>query len=905
MSTNQTTVQKKRVVILGSSPLPFENTKKTYASGIRTWHFTLAAKEANCDVMIIGYRIPSAYVEELPEIKFMQVDGIDYYNVDGPIFENKDWLLEKINAFNPDCIIGVNTHPSSVVAKLNLPIPFWADLNGSVMAEAQAKAYVYDDDKYLNHFFKMESQALSKADIFSTVSEAQGFSLIGELGVWGRLNKNSMGYRMVRVIPNTVDSKKLEHTKNVIRGQLVHDSEFVVLYSGGYNTWTDVDTLFHGLEKAMEKNPKLIFVSTGGEIFGHDELTYEHFKELILKSKFKDRFHLCGWVPSNDLPNYYLEADLGINSDKFSYEAILGARTRVLDWLRVPMTFISTPLSEVTNYLIQNQLAFGFREGDPDDLAEKLVQISSNPKELEKIKSKLKKIVSEEFTSKYTFREFREWVKNPIHSPDHNKMVELVSNSSENPLPKVKSGPALERMAFSSWPKIFSILQFLHLSKHEKKIKKFGAKVAIREKLPIYRANFIDVDLPEMKQEGKYIIPIVVKNIGNVEWKNHLESINAVNFSYIWKDKDGNVILKNEERTPLPLSVKSGKKIKLDVMVTAPQEPGEYILEIDLLKEKEFWFSEVNSQPFTSSVNVKKNKQITAELPKASVIVVGYNSEKYISECIDSILDSEYPDLEILVVDNASKDKTVEILRKYGDKIKLFQSKDNLGFAGGNNLGIKNSKGDVIIMINPDAFVTKNYLKNMILPLVQDEKTMVSGPKIFYPGTKKIQSAGGMVRKNAIPYHLGYGKEDSSEFDYPREVDYVTGAAIAIKRKLFELTGLFDTLFSPVYYEETDKCFRARKLGYKVMYAPQSIVYHYESTTLTALSENFLIHFHTSRFKYIYKNYNFSEFLSFVSHELRWFLFCCGSKEKRIVVKAHLNSLFSPKIRFRKKISID
>ena len=178
--------------------MPFENTKKTYASGIRSWHFTLAAKEAYCDVMIIGYRIPSAYVEELPEIKFMQVDGIDYYNVDGPIFENKDWLLEKINAFNPDCIIGVNTHPSSVVAKLNLPIPFWADLNGSVMAEAQAKAYVYDDDKYLNHFFKMESKALSKADIFSTVSEAQGFSLIGELGIWGRLNKETMGYRFVK-----------------------------------------------------------------------------------------------------------------------------------------------------------------------------------------------------------------------------------------------------------------------------------------------------------------------------------------------------------------------------------------------------------------------------------------------------------------------------------------------------------------------------------------------------------------------------------------------------------------------------------------------------------------------------------------------------------------------------------
>ena len=207
-------------------------------------------------------------------------------------------------------------------------------------------------------------------------------------------------------------------------------------------------------------------------------------------------------------------------------------------------------------------------------------------------------------------------------------------------------------------------------------------------------------------------------------------------------------------------------------------------------------------------------------------------------------------------------------------------------------------------MINPDAYVTKESIREMVLPLGADEKTMITGPKIFYPGTKKIQSAGGMVQKNAIPYHLGYGKEDNYQFDYPREVDYVTGAAIALKRKIFEITGLFDTLYSPVYYEETDKCFAARKLGYKVLYVPKSIVYHHESTTLTALSENFLKYFHSSRFKYIYKNYNFKEFLSFIFCESKWFLFCCGSKEKSIVVNAHLRSMFSPNVRLRRKIPI-
>jgi len=793
MHSDKKLEERKKVVIIGSSPLPFENTAKNYAAGIRTWNFALSAKNVNYQVMVIGYRIPSAYKDELPEIKFLQHDGIDYYSVDGPIFENKDWMRKKIKQFEPHCIVGVNTHPSSVVAELNLEIPFWADLNGSVMAEAQAKAYVYGDDKYLSHFFKMESKVLSRADVFSTVSESQGFSLIGELGIWGRLNKDTMGYRLVRVIPNSAEDKKFSHTKNVIRGVHAKDSDFVILFSGGYNTWTDVDTLFHGLEKAMIKNPKLVFVSTGGEIFGHDELTYKHFEDLINSSKYKDRFHLCGWVPNEDLPNYYLESDLGINSDKFSYEAILGSRTRILDWLRVPLTFISTPLSEITNYLIQNNLAFGFKEGNSDDLAEKLVHISTHSEELVKIKENLKKVFSDEFTPNSTLKEFRKWLKSPNFAPDHGRVVNLVSQEKENFKPNIKSGPLSERIAVSSWPKVFTLLRFFHLTKYETKVKQLGTNLAIKKQPAIYKAKFLEVKLPEIEQNGKYFIPVKIQNAGDVVWKNHEEATNAINLSYVWKDKQANVVLKNEERTSLPKSTKPGKKINLKAMVTAPSKTGEFILEIDLVKEREFWFSEVKSQPFTATINVKKNKPITTKFPQVSTIVVSYNSEKYISECIDSLLQSDYPDFEIIVVDNASTDNTVSILKQYDDKIKLIQSTENLGFAGGNNFGIKNSKGEVIVMINPDAFVTNTAIREMVMPLIRDEKTMVTGPKIFYPGTKKIQSAGGMMKKNAIPYHLGYGKEDNYQFDYSREVDYVTGAAIALKRKLFEITGLFDT----------------------------------------------------------------------------------------------------------------
>jgi len=522
MSKNNLLNEKKRILIIGSSPLPIENAEKHFAPGIRTWHFAYTARDANCEVMVIGYRIPIAHKDNLPEIKFLQTEGIDYYSVEGHIFENKQWLEEKIEQFKPDCIIGVNTYPSSVISELNFQIPFWADLNGSVMAEAQAKAYLYDDDIFLYHFFKQESKVLGRADVFSVVSEAQGFSLIGELGIWGRLNKFSMGYRFVRVIPNTAEKKEFKHTKNVIRGILAKDSDFVVLYSGGYNTWTDVDTLFHGLEKAMEKNPKLVFVSTGGQIEGHDDLTYPRFEELVKTSRFKDRFHLCGWVSKEDLQNYYLEADLGINSDRYCYEAILGSRTRILDWLRVPLTFLSTPLSEVTIYLIQKKLAFSFKQGDSSDLAEKLISISTNTKELGSIKIGMKKIYDEEFTSKFTFKEFIDWIKNPKHSPDHGKTVNLISKDNHYTNSKdIQSVSRLNQFAISKWPFVFSMLKFFHLDKHQEKVKRFGIKLVEKKKPLDYRANFLQVKISEIIQGNKYIIPVVVKNIGKATWKNH------------------------------------------------------------------------------------------------------------------------------------------------------------------------------------------------------------------------------------------------------------------------------------------------------------------------------------------------------------------------------------------------
>lgn len=890
---------KKRVVIVGNSPLPVENTERTFAPGIRTWHFATAAKDAGFEVLIIGNRIPKSYPDDSDSFLELSFDDIAYCSADPILFEDKTWLSKKISQFKPTCVVSVNTHPSSIVADLDLDIPFWADLNGSAMAEAQAKAFVYDDDSFVSHFFDMESKVLPKADVFSVVSESQGFTLIGELSMFGRLSKKTMGYRFVRVVPNSVSDGEFEHTKNVIRNNLVSKDAFVILYSGGYNTWTDVETMFYGLEKAMEKNSSIEFVSTGGQIDGHDEYTYKHFQNLINDSKFKSRFHLCGWVPHEDLPNYYLESDLGINSDRYCYESLLGARTRTQDWLKACLPFISTKLSEVTSYLIENDLAYSFEHGDSDSLASEILSIAEHKDDLLAKKHAIKEIVQTEFLIKHTLSEFKNWLKKPTFAPDHNsRMILIHPNSSD-----IQSTSTTESIAVRSWPLVSRVLRKLGLQRFETKIKRLGYGLLHDDLSKLYQFELLNCTFPPMTAKNSHLTSIEIKNIGKATWESAAHSINPVNFAYIWYDQKGNMILRNEKRVPLPQDIPHNHKLTLDAVIESPDEPGEYVLQLDLVKEHQFWFSELSDSKVTRNVTVQK-KTSDKHFPSVSVIVVTFNSQDYIEQCLDTLLQSTIP-LEIIVVDNASTDNTTEILEHYDKKVKIIKSTENLGFAGGNNLGIKNSKGNIIALINPDAYVKPDSIEKMAVPLVNDETVIITGPKIYYPKTTKIQSAGGILRPNALPYHLGYGLKDNAQFDLPRTVDYVTGAAMAIKRNLFEMTGLFDPIYNPAYYEETEKCIQARKLGYKILYVPDSVVYHHESTTLTALSEKFLTLFHTNRFKFVYRNFGVAEYLKFILSELKWFVVNCGSKEKRIVLRTHINALLSTELKIKRKVPLN
>jgi glycosyltransferase involved in cell wall biosynthesis len=414
-----------RILILGAAPLPFEPQLRQYAANLRTWHFTQPLLADGHTIRLLGCRLPETCPPEMEPIHLTTDRGFEYYSLSGEVFEDAGFIQRLCDGLDPDAIVGVNSYPASRAARLATPKPIWCDLNGWVMAEAQAKTYVYDDDRYLSHFWKMERLALDRADVISTVSQAQAHATIGELAVRGRLGRKSFGYPFVHRIPNAISDVEYAHSSRVLRGVVVPEDAFVALWAGGYNTWTDVGLLFEALTAAMAQVPLLHFVSTGGMIEGHDELTFHRFRERSLSCPFRDRFHFVGWVPTADVPSYYFESDLGINVDSDNYETLFGARNRLNDMLKVGLPVLTTLGTEISRILADHALALVCELGDAAGFGERLAWAARHPAELRAMGREARAYVHEHFSYARTTEPLRAWAADPCRAPDLGERVEF------------------------------------------------------------------------------------------------------------------------------------------------------------------------------------------------------------------------------------------------------------------------------------------------------------------------------------------------------------------------------------------------------------------------------------------------------------------------------------------------
>ncbi len=214
---------------------------------------------------------------------------------------------------------------------------------------------------------------------------------------------------------------------------------------------------------------------------------------------------------------------------------------------------------------------------------------------------------------------------------------------------------------------------------------------------------------------------------------------------------------------------------------------------------------------------------------KLSIITINYNGLKDTCELIDSIPFNN--DLEVIVVDNASTQDEASIISERYPQVKVIRSQQNLGFAGGNNLGIKKAQGNYILLINNDTYFKEYNIDPLIERLESSDRIGIVCPKLrFAWGNNPIQYAGYTplssitVRNQAI----GFGEEDHGQYDIAHPTPYAHGAAMLIKREAIEKVGLMPECFF-LYYEELDWSMMFTRVGYKIWYDPACTVYHKES----------------------------------------------------------------------------
>jgi GT2 family glycosyltransferase len=215
--------------------------------------------------------------------------------------------------------------------------------------------------------------------------------------------------------------------------------------------------------------------------------------------------------------------------------------------------------------------------------------------------------------------------------------------------------------------------------------------------------------------------------------------------------------------------------------------------------------------------------------PSISIIIPVYNQIRFTLACIHSIFfHAERHDFEIIIADDQSTDETPIVFSQNIRHVQYHRNNTNLGFLNNCNQAAESAKGRFLIFLNNDAIVLPGWLDELIKPLEENPEIGLVGSKLIYPDNR-LQEAGGIIFSDAGGWNYGrFDNPNKSEYNYLRDVDYCSGASIAIPADLWRRSGGFDQRFSPAYYEDTDLAFQIRGIGKRVVYNPLSEVIHFE-----------------------------------------------------------------------------
>ena len=219
-----------------------------------------------------------------------------------------------------------------------------------------------------------------------------------------------------------------------------------------------------------------------------------------------------------------------------------------------------------------------------------------------------------------------------------------------------------------------------------------------------------------------------------------------------------------------------------------------------------------------------------ASIPLVYIVILNWNRRNDTLECIRSVSELTYPCYRILIVDNASTDETLAAVHSLFPDVETVANTSNLGFAAGNNVGIKYALAhgaDYVLLLNNDTLVDKRMVDELVAMGESGPDAGITVPKIYYFGEdERIWSAGAEWR--VFPPRvkmIGLGQKDGPAFNDYKELDYATGCAMLIRREAFEKVGLLDPDFF-MYQEDYDFSFKVRQAGFKIVYVPTATMWH-------------------------------------------------------------------------------
>lgn len=288
-----------------------------------------------------------------------------------------------------------------------------------------------------------------------------------------------------------------------------------------------------------------------------------------------------------------------------------------------------------------------------------------------------------------------------------------------------------------------------------------------------------------------------------------------------------------------------------------------------------------------------------AKAPLVSIITVNYNQAEVTTELLESVRNNSYKNFEVIVVDNASRKDPGAYLKNLYPEIKYIRSEENLGFSGGNNLGIKASTGEYLLFINNDAELTNGAVETLLKLFGAVPNLGIVSPLLCYYNSAPDTNSDIIQYAGTTPVHpltarnktLGELQPDKGQFDQAVPTAYAHGAAMMVPRKVIEQVGLMPELFF-LYYEELDWSEQIRRAGYAVYIEPRAKVYHKESISVGKMSTLKTHYLNRNRILFMRRNRSGWQLAGFIL----FLLFCTITKNTLMYILKgdfdHLKAFF-------------